>query len=151
MKYLKALLLSAVLASLTPMAYAADQVKVHDAWIPQAPPVAGVMAAYMVVENTGSKPVTITGVDCNEFGMVMMHKTVTENGVSRMIHLGDLKLAPKSKAVFHRGGMHVMLMQPKHAFKVGDKVPMTLELADKHKIKFTAVVKPASMDVDKTH
>jgi len=151
MKYLKAVILSLIFTSLTPVAFADGGVQVHNAWIPQAPPVAQVMAAYMVVENTGSKPVTITGVDCNEFGMVMMHKTVTENGVSRMIHLDDLKLAPKTKAVFHRGGMHVMLMQPKHSFTVGDKVPMTLELADKSKIKFTAVVKPASLDIDQAH
>jgi copper(I)-binding protein len=74
-----------------------------------------------------------------------MHKTVTENGMSRMIHLGSLTVAPKSKAVFKRGGMHVMLMQPKHGFKVGDKVALTLKTADKQKIHFTAVVKSASL------
>lgn len=145
MKYITATLLTLGLFLQASLSVAAGTVKVHNAWIPEAPPVARVMAAYMVVENTGNKPVTITGVDSDAFGMVMMHKTVTENGVSRMIHLGSLTVAPKSKAVFKRGGMHVMLMQPKHGFKVGDKVNLTLTTKDKQHIAFTAVVKPATL------
>jgi len=148
MKNLSTALLFLGLAFQASLSFAAGKVQVHDAWIPEAPPVAKVMAAYMTIENTGSKPVTITGVSCDAFGMVMMHKTVTENGMSRMIHLDSLKVAPKSKAVFKRGGMHVMLMDPKHSFKVGDKVSLTLETADKKKIPFTAVVKPATLGND---
>jgi len=80
MKFLKALLLSVALASFSPLATADAGVVVHGAWIPEAPPVAQVMAAYMVVQNTSSKSITITGVSCDAFGMVMMHRTVTENG-----------------------------------------------------------------------
>lgn len=145
MKYINAALLVVGLVFLSSLSFAAGKVQVHDAWIPEAPPVAKVLAAYMTIENTGDKPVTITGVSCDAFGMVMMHKTITENGMSRMIHLGSLTVAPKSKAVFARGGMHVMLMEPKHGFKVGDKVSLTLETADKQKIPFTAVVKPATL------
>ncbi len=148
MKYINAALLFAGLVFQSSLTFAAGKVQVHDAWIPEAPPVAKVMAAYMTIENTGSKPITITGISCDAFGMVMMHKTVTENGMSRMIHLDNLTVAPKSKAVFKRGGMHVMLMDPKHSFKVGDKVSLTLVTADKIKIPFTAVVKPATLGND---
>jgi len=148
MKFLKALLLSVALASFSPLATADAGVVVHGAWIPEAPPVAQVMAAYMVVQNTSSKSITITGVSCDAFGMVMMHRTVTENGVSRMIHEDRLTVAPGSTLSFQRGGLHVMLMQPRHGFKLGDKVPMTLELADQRKIPFTAIVKPATLDDD---
>jgi copper(I)-binding protein len=148
MKYVNIAVLFLGLVVQSSLVFADASVKVHGAWIPEAPPVADVMAAYLTIENTGSKPVKIISVSCPEFNGVMMHKTVTENGMSRMIHLGSLTVAPKSKAVFKRGGMHVMLMGPKHPFKVGDKVPMSIETADKHEIHFIAVVKPASLGDD---
>ena len=151
MRHINAVVAGIALLFQASLAFAAGDVHVRNAWIPEAPPVASVMAAYMEIDNTGAKPVTITGISCDEFGGVMMHKTVTENGVSRMMHLGSLTVAPKSKAVFQRGGMHVMLMDPKHSFKVGDKVSLTLETADKQKIPFTAIVKPATLGDDHTH
>jgi len=145
MKYFKTALLSLGLLLQASLSFAAGTVQVHNAWIPEAPPVARVMAAYMVVENTGDKPVTITDIACPAFNGVMMHKTVTKDGMSRMIHMDSLTVAPKSKATFKRGGMHVMLMGPKHSFKVGDKVSLTLKTSDNQTIPFTAVVKPATL------
>lgn len=148
MKYLNAAILSVALVCQSSLSFAAAKVQVHDAWIPEAPPVAKVMAAYLVIENTGTKPVKIIGVTSSAFGMVMMHKTITENGMSRMVHQPSLTVAPKSKLKFERGGLHLMLMDPVHGLKVGDKVKLTLETADKHKIQFTAIVKPATLDDD---
>lgn len=146
MKFLKVALLMLGMLGLTNAAMAAGKVEIRNAWIPQAPPVARVMAGYFEIDNNGSKPVTIVGASCADFGSVMMHKTVEVNGMSRMVHLPSLKVGPHSKATFHRGGMHLMLMQPKHTFKVGDKVAITLMTSDKHKIDFMAVVKPADFD-----
>ena len=125
--------------------------QVRDAWIPEAPPVADVMAAYFEIENTGSKPVTITGFSCKDFGMVMMHKTVEKDGMSRMIHMDTLTVAAKSKLKFERGGLHLMLMMPKHSLKAGAKVAITMETADKQKIHFTALVKAAGLSDDVKH
>lgn len=148
MKYIKTALLFVGLLCLATQSYAAGKVQVRHAWIPQAPPVADVMAAYFEIDNNSDKPVTITGASCPTFHGVMMHKTVEKNGMSRMIHLPSLTIAAHSKAVFHRGGMHLMLMRPKHSLKIGDKVSITMVTADKHKIHFTAVVKKASLGDD---
>jgi copper(I)-binding protein len=148
MKYLHATFLLAGLLLLSSVSFAAGKVQVRDAWIPEAPPSAGVMAAYLEIDNKGSKPVTITGFSCAAFGDVMMHKTVEKDGMSSMIHMETLTVAAKSKLKFERGGLHVMLMMPKHALKAGDKVAMTMHTADKHTIKFTAIVKPASLGED---
>ncbi|MBI1422844.1 MAG: copper chaperone PCu(A)C [Gammaproteobacteria bacterium] len=151
MKYFTTTILAIGMMLQASLALAAGTVKVHDAWIPQAPPVADVLAAYLVVENTGSKPVTIVGATSPDFAGVMMHKTITENGVARMVHESSLTIAPKSKLVFERGGLHLMLMSPKHGFKLGDKVHLSLETADKHKIPFTAIVKEATLGDDQHH
>jgi copper(I)-binding protein len=151
MKFFNATMLFVGLVFATSLACAADTLHVRDAWIPEAPPVADVMAAYFEIDNSGSKPVTITGFSCKDFGDVMMHKTVEQDGMSRMIHMDTLTVAAKSKLKFERGGLHLMLMMPKHSFKAGDKVAMTMHTADKHAIKFTAIVKPASLGDDAKH
>ena len=149
LKYLSAALLFAGMLCQAAFALAAGHVvTVRNAWIPEAPPVADVMAAYFEIDNNGSEPVTITHVSSPAFADVMMHKTVEKNGMSYMIHLPSLTVAPHSKAIFHRGGMHLMLMQPKHSLKKGDKVSITMGTADKQKIHFTAVVKAASLGDD---
>ena len=151
MKYITTALLFAGLLCQTSLSFAADQIRVQDAWIPEAPPVASVMAAYFVIENSGDKTVTITGFSSPAFADVMMHKTVEKDGMSRMIHMDSLTVGPKSRLKFERGGLHLMLMQPKQSLKAGDKVALTMETADKHTIQFNAVVKPAGLGDDPQH
>jgi copper(I)-binding protein len=142
------ILISFALLALLPVAQAAGHVKVRDAWIPTAPPVAGVMAGYFEIENSGTKAVVINGVSSPAFASAMMHKTIEENGMSRMIHMEHVSVAPHSKVSFQPGGLHVMLMSPKHPLKVGDKVAITLQTVGKQSIHFNAVVKPAALDED---
>lgn len=151
MKYIHTALLCLGLAVFSVQANAAGQIQVENAWIPEAPPVADVLAAYLVIENHSDKAVTITSVSSPAFGMVMMHKTINENGMTRMIHQDHLTIAAKSKLTFERGGLHLMLMSPKHPLKVGDKVELTLHTADKQQIHFTAIVKPATLGDDHKH
>jgi len=129
-------------------ARAAEHVKVRHAWIPEAPPVASVMAGYFEIDNSGDKPVVINGVSSPAFGDAMMHKTIEENGMSRMIHMDHVTVAPHSKVTFQPGGLHVMLMSPRHPLKVGDKVAITLQTVNKQMIHFKAVVKPAALGED---
>ena len=148
MKYLRVVMLFVGLVLQSSLTFASGHVQVRDAWIPEAPPAVDVMAAYFEIENTGSKPVTITGFSCSAFGDVMMHKTVEKDGMSRMIHVDTLTVAAKSKLKFERGALHLMLMMPKHSLRQGDKVALTMHTADKQAIHFTAIVKAASLDND---
>jgi copper(I)-binding protein len=148
MKYLNLAFLFTVLAFHSSLSIAAGKLQVRDAWIPEAPPVADVMAAYFEIDNAGSKPVTITGFSCKDFGDVMMHKTVEKDGMSSMIHMDKLTVAAKSKLKFERGGLHLMLMMPKRHLKQGQKVALSMHTADNQTIKFTAIVKPASLGDD---
>lgn len=151
MKYSAAVMFLGGLLGGVALAFAGSPLQVKDAWVPEAPPVAEVMAAYFEVENTGDKAVTITDVNCPDFGMVMMHKTVTQDGMSKMMHQDGVTVAAKSKVKFERGGLHLMLMNPKHAFKVGDSIPLTMQTSDKQTIQFNAIVKPASLGGDDHH
>ncbi|MBV8062375.1 MAG: copper chaperone PCu(A)C [Nevskia sp.] len=94
--------------------------KVTDAWIPQAPPNAPVLAGYAKLSNDGGEPLRIEGVSGADFGSVELHRMSMENGMMQMRPLGALELPAHGGVVLADGGKHLMLMDPRRPFKAGD-------------------------------
>ena len=88
------------------------------------------LAGYASVENGCRKAVVIKSVTSDDFGMVMIHETVVENGISKMRHLDALTVPAKGSASFAPAGRHLMLMAPVRELKPGDKVSLKFVLAD---------------------
>ena len=65
--------------------------KIERAWIRSAPPGANTLAGYLMVKNACSSSIKIVGVESRDFGMPMIHRTVIENGVSKMRSPGLLE------------------------------------------------------------
>ena len=108
---------------------------VREAWVrlPPAGPatkMAPMMAGYGRIVNTCPMPVVIVGASSPSFGSVMLHETRTVDGVSKMRHVPELRLAPDGSAVFRPGGLHVMLMKPRVALKPGSKIVVEFALKD---------------------
>lgn len=121
-------------------AWAAAQLSLVNAWIPQAPPGAGAMAGYLTITNTGDAAVDVLAAQSDRFRMVSVHETVVENGVARMRELTRLELAPGKTVEFKPGGMHLMLMQPRSEVMPGEHVEITFLLSDGQRV-------PAIFDV----
>lgn len=101
-------------------------------------PMPGMMmsAGYFSLSNNTSEPVVITQVTSPQFGAVEMHESVVEDGIARMIKLGDLTVAPESTVDFVPGGKHLMLMRPGEnldnvtlEFYAGDAVILSVNVA----------------------
>jgi copper(I)-binding protein len=105
-------------------------IMVENAWIREAPPGATAMAGYMVVKNTGAKDKVLVGASSPDFKSVMLHRTVVENGMAKMVHQPVITIPAKGEVTFEPNGYHVMLMGPKRALKAGDKVAVTLKFKD---------------------
>lgn len=106
----------------------ADDLQVSDAWIRLLP--ANVPAAgYFTLHNGGKANVALVGATSDAFGHVMLHRTATEAGQSRMMDVNRIDVAPGGTVAFAPGGYHLMMMQPRRAIAVGEKVPVTLQLA----------------------
>lgn len=127
-------------------AMAANSVQVHEAWIPQAPPVAMMHAGYLQITNHSDQPVVLIAVESDDYESVEMHRTVTKDGMSRMIKQDEVIIAPGKRIDFERGGLHLMLMHPKRPLAVGDSSQIKLIRKDKQVITFTATVKAATLD-----
>jgi copper(I)-binding protein len=139
MRRLPLVLLLAVYSSLS---HAADLI-VSEAWIRYLPgdiPSAG----YFTLKNVGRSAVKLTGADSAAFGKVMLHQTVEENGVARMVMVKALPLAPGAKLVFHPGSYHLMLMHAKKRLSIGSKVPITLNFEDGTRVRAEFEVRAAS-------
>jgi copper(I)-binding protein len=117
-----------LLAFATP-AFAEDSpIHVADAKArPTAPGGTGVV--YMIVMNHGAADDDLTGLSTPVADKAEMHRSITENGVSRMDAVADLPVKANEAATFGPGGLHVMLMGLKQPLKLGDSFPLTLNFA----------------------
>ena len=104
-------------------------IQVTDAWIRWLPanlPAGG----YAKVTNDTDKEIKLVGASSPKYGMVMRHQTVNKNGMSNMVHVDAIAIAPHKSMAFTPGDYHIMLMQPKPGIEPGQKVPVTLKFSD---------------------
>jgi periplasmic copper chaperone A len=88
-------------------------------WVRQPPPGNARAAAYVVLTNTGTATVRITGVHSAAFESAMLHETVHSGVQARMRHLDGVDLEPGSSFRAEPGGRHIMLTGP--AAPLGEK------------------------------
>lgn len=113
-------------------AWAAD-LTVSGAWIRRLP--AGVPAGgFFTVHNVGKQDTALVGASSPAYGMVMIHKSKEEGGVSKMAKVGKIELPAGGKVSFRPGGYHLMLIHARHEIALGAKIPVTLEFAGGQKV-----------------
>ena len=103
---------------------------ISDAWIAEAPPGVGVLVGYFTLHNLGASQLTLTGIQSDDFNMVMMHKSIVENGMARMEHQSSVSVPAGGSVRFEQGGLHLMLMGPKRSLRAGGSVVLEFSLAD---------------------
>jgi copper(I)-binding protein len=84
-------------------------------------------AGYMTITNTGRDPDRLLAVRA-DFPRVTLHGTQTDaQGVTRMIPLEAIEIAPGATVTLAPGGMHVMFMGlDGDPFEEGERIPATL-------------------------
>ncbi|MBI3186736.1 MAG: copper chaperone PCu(A)C [Gammaproteobacteria bacterium] len=116
---------------------------VTEAWIPEAPPVSTVMAAFMTIHNNGDEDLKIVSVKSDQFAEVQMHLSVEEKGVAKMLPQKTLIVPARATLQLRQGSYHLMLFNSVSPLKAGDKVTLTLDFADGSKLPVIADVKKA--------
>lgn len=83
--------------------------------------------AYFTVRNLGDKPDRLTGLSSPVSAMPMLHETtVSEEGISRMVHVEAPEIPAGGELILEPGGMHVMLMELSGPLEEGATFPLTL-------------------------
>jgi copper(I)-binding protein len=110
----------------------AGDLTVSGAWIRYLP--AGAPAGgFFKLQNAG-KATALIGASSPDYGMVMIHKTVEQGGVSKMVEVDRIEIPAGGAVEFRPGGYHLMLMHAKHEIKAGAEVIVTLQFANGQKV-----------------
>ncbi len=107
---------------------------VNNAWSPEAPPVAKVLAGYMTIVNKGSAAQTLISAKSPESKAVKLHQTLLKDGVAGMEQQQAGMINPGDTLLLTPGGYHLMLMQPTRAFRSGDTIPVELVFSNSKSI-----------------
>ena len=122
-------------------ANAADSLQIENAWSPEAPPVAKVMAGYMKINNLSNKDIKILSAKSDLFKRVEIHLTEMSDGMMRMIKQENLKIKAKGHIELKPGGLHMMLMGKLKPIKAGSVIAVTLTLDNGKTINIKLKVK----------
>jgi len=98
---------------------------VADGWSPLAPP-GRMMAGFMALHNLGDASVRLVSGESERFGHIEIHTMTMDDGVMRMRKLEHLEIPPGETVKLQPGGLHLMLMQPKGKFELGEQFDLAL-------------------------
>ena len=142
-KLTAAFLLAAIASGLLSTSVRAEDVKAGDlvisqAWARATPGGAKAGGGYLTIENKGSAPDKLVGVDSDIAGEVDVHEMSMSKGVMTMRPVeGGLTIDPGKTVKLAPGGYHLMMTELKKPLKRGDKVPVTLQFEKAGKVAIT--------------
>lgn len=126
------LLLAALVMAAIP---ALAQVEVRNAWSRATPGGARVAAGYMLILNQGAADDRLLGVRATAAERIEMHETRQDGEILRMREVTGYAIPANGSYELKPGGAHLMLVNIKAPFKVGDRVPVVLKFARAGEIK----------------
>lgn len=135
------MLLIVVLGLISLPLLAAQNLKIDDAWSPQAPP-GRMMAGFLTITNPGTEDVILVDAESPQFGHVELHTMIMDDGVMRMRRLNELVIPAGEQVELKPGGLHLMLIEPKGTFELGEQLEVTLIGADDSRITLQSEVRP---------
>lgn len=109
---------------------AAAELQVEDAWIREPPPVPTPLAGYLRIRNTGAVTRELVGARASAATGIEIHRTVHEQGVTRMQRLRRVELPAGSEVVLEPGGAHLMIFGVATPPRAGASLELLLEFAD---------------------
>jgi periplasmic copper chaperone A len=122
---------------------AAADVTVADAWfraLPGGLPAGG----YFTLHNLGSTPIELTGAESSACGMLMLHESTENGGVSRMTDVHGVTVPAGGSVEFAPGGYHLMCMNPGAQMTPGKTVLVNLAFGNGARIDANFAVKNAA-------
>lgn len=124
-------------------ASAADHIHASHAWIRVLP---GDLpaGAYVTLQNDSDQPAELSGANSAVYADVMLHRSSTEGGVSRMTMVDTLSVPAHGKAELAPAGYHLMLMKAAKPVKPGDMVKLTLKFTDGSTLATEFMARPAN-------
>lgn len=101
--------------------------RIEQPWSRATAPGTPVGVGYLVIANDGAEDDRLIGAGSPIAARVTVHRSVEQDGVTRMQHQDEGIPIPAGETVaLAPGGYHLMLMQLERRLEKGDTVPLTL-------------------------
>lgn len=123
---MKRLIAACAVALITLPALAAD-LRVEQARTAPPIPGTGMMAGYLTLVNEGNAAVTLRGATSAVSDRISLHRSIEQDGQSRMEPVEALTVGAGERIVFEPGGLHLMMFEPDGEPAVGDELPLELQ------------------------
>ncbi|WP_158618437.1 copper chaperone PCu(A)C [Candidimonas sp. SYP-B2681] len=123
---------------------------VSGCWI-RSLPLPAPSGGYFVIENSGSKEAKLQSASSTAYGMVMLHQTTHQGGMSRMSATHDIAIPAGGKLEFKPGGYHAMLENPANVPAIGSKVKMDFVFDSGEKASADCEIKAPNTQAPMSH
>lgn len=101
-----------------------------DGWIRLAPPGANANAGYLRLHNPTAVALRCDRASSTDFGAVELHRSVLEDGRSRMLREQIVEVPPHGEAQLQPGDYHLMLFRPARELREGATATVTLHCGE---------------------
>lgn len=117
-------------------------VAVLDAWVRPTPPGSDAAAIYVTVGNETDDDSAILGASSSRCTIVVPHTTTIDDGVASMDEAldADLALPSGGRVTMQPNGLHLMCLGLDDPLLEGERIDVTLDLADRSPVDITVVV-----------
>tara|TARA_Y100000766_G_scaffold139458_1_gene119911 strand:- start:69 stop:530 length:462 start_codon:yes stop_codon:yes gene_type:complete len=126
------------------------EISVENEWARVTP--SGTGSVYMKIKNNGNSEDKLLSASSDKAGMVMIHRSIREGNISKMIHIHDgIAIPGNSEVSLKPGDYHLMLMDLDKNLSLGDKISIILnfEKNDSLEINPVAKLRPPKMHAHK--
>lgn len=114
--------------------YHKGDIQVDHPWSREAPPTATVIAGFFQLKNNSDVDDFLIEATTPIADRVEIHTHEMSDGMMKMKQIDSVKIAAQKAEMFKPGGYHLMIFNPRQAYKAGDRFPMTLTFKHAGKI-----------------
>ena len=108
------------------------EITIDNEWARVTP--SGTGSVYMKIINTGNGDDKLISASSDKAGMVMIHRSIREGNISKMIHIHD-------GITIHSNSSHIMLMNLDKNLSLGDKISVVLNFEKNNSLEIMPVAK----------
>jgi copper(I)-binding protein len=101
-----------------------------DGWVRLAPPGASAHAGYLRLHNPTAVALRCDRASSPDFGAAELHRSVLEDGRSRMLREQTVEVPAHGEALLQPGDYHLMLFRPARELSEGTTATVTLHCGE---------------------
>lgn len=131
----------------TTTALMAANISVENPFVKEVAPNMKNSAAFMVIKNSGDKPVSLVSAKNDSSSITELHTHGKQNGMMVMYKVDKIEVPAKGEAQLKPMGLHVMLIGLSKELKEGQNINLELTFDNGESVKVVAPVKKLKGDM----